>query len=48
MFGFFCKRKQKVQKESDYLKKILEYEFKLYQKGIRYNYSQNLLENWQI
>lgn len=46
MFKFFCKRK-KVEK-NNYLKNYLDYEFKLYQKGLRYNYSKNLIENWKI
>lgn len=45
MFNFFCKKK-KVEQKSNYLKEIMEYEFNLYKKGVRYNYSQNLLESW--
>lgn len=47
MFKFLCK-KNKKEKESTYLRDIMKYEFQLYKQGIRYNYSKNLLENWQI
>lgn len=48
MFNFFCKKKNKKKEENNYLKELLAYEFELYQRGVRYNYAKNLLDNWKL
>lgn len=48
MFKFFFKKKVKKVKTNNDLKKILLNDFNLYKKGFRYNYYENLLENWKI